>query len=59
MTLDLMSDGHVTGYVAIFWRENKKNYNLLLAKRKIVIKYITQEVFVVKMSIRDVTFAVP
>ena len=58
MTLDVMSDDHVTGYAAIFWRKNMKNYNLLLVNWKILNVIITYTVFVVEKSIGDVKFAV-
>ena len=59
LMLDLMSDDPVTGYATIFWQENTKNYNLLLANRKILNIYITYLVYVVEMFIEDVKFAVP
>ena len=42
VALDLMSDDHVTGYAALFWWKNTKNYNLLLAKRKVLNTFITK-----------------
>ena len=44
MTLNLMFNDHVNGYV-VFLPEKNKNYNLLLAKRKILIIFITYEVY--------------
>ena len=56
--LDLISDSHVIRYAAIFWRENMKNYNLLLAKWKILNIFIMFQVFGVEKLIRNVKFAV-
>ena len=56
--LDLMSDDHVTGNAAIFWRKNMKNHNLLLAKWKILNIIIIFQVFGIAKFIGDVKFAV-
>ena len=56
--LDLMSDDHVTRYAAIFWRNNMKNYNLLLANWKVLKIFAIFKVFRVEKFIGDVRFAI-